>query len=473
MPGRSRIATGATIDGFAIGAQVHAGGMAVLWEATHPAHPDLPLLMKVPRLREGEDPAAIVGFEMEQMILPRLAGPHVPRFVAAAGFERQPYLVMERILGTSLAARLSSLPLAAAEVAAIGARVAEALDSLHRQSVVHLDVKPSNILFRRGSGEAVLVDFGLARHRLLPDLLEEEFRLPYGSAPYMAPEQAMGVRGEPRSDLFALGAILYQLKTGMLPFGEPQGLKAVRRRIWRDPLPPRALRPTCPPWLQEIILRCLEVDPVRRHPTAAQLAFDLRHPDQVALSPRAEKRRRDGWAVVLRRRFDPKAQPVFRHPSGEADAVHAPIVAVAVDVAEQGAAVAQVLRAGLGPIMASLPGARVACINVLDPRRAAPEEGENRHVQRLVALRHWAAPLGLPEGRLTYHVLESTNPAQALIEYATANRVDHIVMGARADSLRRRLLGSVSAEVASHAPCTVTVVRPRPVNTGGTETGRA
>ena len=120
--------------------------MALLWEATHPDHPARRMLMKVPRLFEGEDPAAIVSFEMEQMILPRLSGPHVPRFVAAAGFETQPYLVMERVPGTSLLPRLQELPLPPEEVAAIGARVATALDALHRQHVVHLDVKPSNIL---------------------------------------------------------------------------------------------------------------------------------------------------------------------------------------------------------------------------------------------------------------------------------------------------------------------------------------
>ncbi len=472
MP-RTRFATGGTIDGFTLGARLHVGGMAVLWEVTHPDHPGLPMLMKVPRLAEGEDPAAIVGFEMELMILPRLSGPHVPRFVAASGFERRPYLVMERILGPSLLSRMSSLPRPVEEIAAIGGRVAEALDSLHRQDVVHLDVKPANILFRpetgEGGGEAVLVDFGLSHHRLLPDLMQEEFRLPYGSIPYMAPEQVMGVRGEPRSDLFALGAVLYQLTTGVLPFGDPQGLKAVKRRLWRDPVPPRVLRRSCPPWLQEIILRCLEVDPARRHPTAAQLAFDLRHPEQVALTARAEKSGRDSWATVLRRRFgrDGPAQAFRSAGAGAAGTAQAaPIIAVAVDLAEEHAAMAEALRAGLRPIMASLPGARLACINVLQLNRVAidttlDEESQNRHVRRLVALRHWAAPLGLPEGRITFHVLEASDPAHALIEYATANRVDHIVMGARANSLRRRLLGSVSAEVASRAPCTVTVVRPR------------
>jgi eukaryotic-like serine/threonine-protein kinase len=325
---KPRLATGETIDGFTIGSQLHSGGMAVLWEVTHPDHPDPPLLMKVPRLFEGEDPAAIVSFEMEQMIMPRLGGPHVPRCIATSGFERQPYLVMERIPGESLHARLAKLPLAVDEAAAVGARVAEALDSVHRQDDVHLDIKPANILFRP-TGEAVLIDFGLSHHAMLPDLMEEEFRLPYGSAPYMAPEQVMGVRGDPRSDLFALGAILYQLVTGMLPYGDPQRMKALKRRLWRDPTPPRVLKRSCPPWMQEIILRCLEVQPERRHPTAAQLAFDLRHPDQVAPTGRAERMSRDGWAAVIRRRFNPEAQPVFRRPGESAAAgTSAPIIAV-------------------------------------------------------------------------------------------------------------------------------------------------
>jgi eukaryotic-like serine/threonine-protein kinase len=165
------------------------------------------MLMKVPKIAEGEDPAAIVSFEMEQMILPRLSGIHVPNFVAAGDFAVQPYLVMERIPGNTLLKRLRELPLSYAEVADIGVKIAAALDDLHRQHVMHLDVKPSNIMFRP-AGDAVLVDFGLSHHDQLPDLMQEEFRLPFGTAPYMSPEQLLGVRNDPRSDLFALGVLL-------------------------------------------------------------------------------------------------------------------------------------------------------------------------------------------------------------------------------------------------------------------------
>ena len=456
---------GEELDGFRIGARLHVGGMAVLWEATHPDH-DFPIVIKVPRLAEGEDPAAIVSFEMEQMILPRISGPHVPRFVAASGFDTRPYLAMERIPGTSLLPLIGELPLPFDQVAAISALVADALEALHRQHVVHLDVKPSNILTRE-SGDAVLIDFGLSHHAQLPDLMEEEFRLPYGTAPYMAPEQVMGVRCDPRSDLFALGAMLYFFTTGMRPHGDPQRLPGLKRRLWRDPQPPRRLRPDCPDWLQEIILRCLEVQPERRHPTAAQLAFDLRNPDGVVLTARARKERQDGWARTIQRRFHPDHQPRFTHRrDSEEAAASAPIVVVAVDLTATDPALHAALRATVRQILGTLPGGRLACINVLRQNRIAldttlDEQGKNKHLQRLVELKHWAAPLALPQGRVSFHVLAAINPASAILEHARVNGVDHIVMGARAQSLRRRMLGSVSAEVAADAPCSVTVVRPR------------
>ena len=101
---------GAELDGFRIGERVHQGGMATLWTVTHPGIPG-PLLMKVPRMSEGEDPAAIVSFEMEQMILPRLAGPHVPAASEPAISTGQPYVVMERVPGGASMSRLERLPL--------------------------------------------------------------------------------------------------------------------------------------------------------------------------------------------------------------------------------------------------------------------------------------------------------------------------------------------------------------------------
>jgi serine/threonine protein kinase len=454
---------GAVIDGFRLEERLHEGGMATLWRVTRPGD-SMPMLMKVPRIGEAADPAAIVSFEMELMIMPRLSGVHVPKFIAAGNFEVQPYIVVERIEGETLLPQLRRLPINYAEAADIGAKVARALDDLHRQHVVHLDIKPSNIMWRK-NGEAVLIDYGLAHHDQLPDLMQEEFRVPFGTAPYMSPEQLRGIRNDPRSDLFALGVMLYFFTTGIRPFGEGERLSAMRRRLWRDPYPLRSLQPDYPPWLQEIVMRCLESEAAWRYPSAAQLAFDLAHPDHVKLTARAARLKRDPWTTVLRRRFNRELTQPGAKDAVKTQLASAPIIAVAVDVSEGTADVNDALRATAARILPTLPSARLACLNVLKQGRLTldttlDEQGHNKHIDRIVALKHWASPLGLDDSHLTVHVIEAVDPADAILEFLNVNRVDQIVIGARHSSLLRTILGSVSAKVAAEAPCTVTVVRP-------------
>ena len=415
---KGKLSIGSVVEGFRIDKLTHAGGMAHIWSVTREAD-GATFLMKTPVVFEGEDPAAIVGFEMEQMIMPRLKGPHVPRHVANGDFAVQPFIVMEQLAGDSLLPLLKQLPMPVVRVASIGISIADALQSLHDQGVVHLDVKPSNILFRP-TGEAVLIDYGLAHHRDLPDLLQEEFRLPYGTAPYMAPEQVMGIRSDPRSDLFALGCLMYFFATGVRPFGDPQKLRGLKQRLWRDPVPPRKLNPDIPPWFQEIVLRCLEVKAGRRYPNAAQLAHDLRHPDQVRLTARAEKRERDGFFAVLRRRGE-GADMLIDPPIGRAiEASDAPIVAAAINLDDMTAELAEQLRRSALRILERSPDARLAVLNVLKLNRIAldqtlDDEGHNKHIQRLVELKDWARPMNLLPGRITFHVLEAVDPADALL----------------------------------------------------------
>jgi nucleotide-binding universal stress UspA family protein len=462
------LAEGQCIDGFTLCERLHQGGMANLWRVTHPDH-SLPLIMKVPRIKRGEDPTTIVGFEVEQMILPTLSGRHVPKVIALGDFTTQPYIVMERIQGDSLRPRLDMAPLPAHEVAQIGARVATALHELHRQHVIHLDIKPSNIMFRPG-GEAVLVDFGLSRHAHLPDLLDEQFELPMGTGPYMSPEQVQFVRSEPRSDLFALGVMLYHLATGERPFGQPSSVAGLRKRLYTEPKPPRAIRPDCPPWLQEVILRCLEVKPEKRHDCAAHLAFDLMNPEQVKLTRRAEKLESAGTLKTLRRWFaaigdEPKARSAH-----EVAPRHAVIMAAVDTQGTEG--LLATLRDTVMRFLKTEPGARLTCVTVLKTARIGmddlvDQQGQSLHVKRLIELKHWARPLqelfdhSDPEqgGRLTFQVLEAPDPATAIVDYARKNQVDHILMGARSASMIRRYLGSTSAQVVAESDCTVTVVR--------------
>ena len=455
--------TGLQIDGFTLGEKLHTGGFATIWEVTHPDH-DLPMVMKVPTILDGYDGPTIVGFEVEQMIMPRLSGPHVPRVLGSGGFEVMPYLVVEKIDGGSFLQVFQKAPLPLSDVIEIAARMVHAVADLHRQHVIHLDLKPENFLQRK-TGEMVLVDYGLSRHDLLPDLLAEEFTIPMGTFPYIAPEQYLRCRDDPRSDLFALGAMLYALATGKNPWGTPETLRGVRKRLWRDPVPPRAIRPEIPEWLQEIILRALVVDPMRRYQTAAQMAFDLGHPQQVKLTERALKLKQDGrlqvfdrWRVMRKiRRFEaPKSMA--------AQLASIPVIVAAVDLSPEGERLAEAVRNAVKRMLIIEPEARIACVNVIKTARigidqATDDQGNNLHVARLVALKSWAEAIDLPDHRLTCAVLEGSDPGQAIIDYATTNKVDQILMGARGHSTTRRYLGSVSAQVVAEAHCSVTVIR--------------
>lgn len=458
MPRLPQPAKGDRIDGFTLGEKLHDGGFSSIWQVTNPAIP-LPMVMKIPTLGSDHDAAAIVGFEVEQMILPRLTGPHVPRVLASGDFSARPFLVTERIPGQSMWALVKRAPLPLDEVIEIAARMAQAVHDLHRQHVIHLDLKPDNFL-QRPSGDMVLIDYGLSRHDHLPDLLAEEFPIAMGTFPYIAPEQVLHQRGDPRSDLYALGVMIYQLATGKLPFGVPQDLKSVRARLWRDPMPPRALRRDLPEWLQEIILRALEVLPDRRYQSAAQMVFDLGHPMQVRLTPRAHKTARISFGEELRQRWRMRRVQNLGAPIEAAGPPHAQVLLVAVDLAPGMELLANALLRAVQRMLIIEPDARVACINVRPPaKRGLHSETGLHHVSRLVGLRTWAGGIDLPDDRLTFSVLESSDPASAILEHAAVVGADHIAMGARGHSTARRFLGSVSARVVAEAPCSVTVIR--------------
>jgi non-specific serine/threonine protein kinase/protein-serine/threonine kinase len=457
---------GLTVDGFVLGPLLHRGGFATIWEVTHPDHAE-PMVMKVPTILDGDDAPTIVGFEVEQMIAPRLAGPHVARVIATGDFAVLPYIVTERIDGGSLLARFDGAPKPVDEVIETAARIAQAVHDLHRQHVIHLDLKPANVL-QRATGEMVLIDLGLARHDHLPDLLAEEFAIPMGTWPYIAPEQVLRERRDPRSDLFALGAMAYEFATGVKPFGEPASLRQVRRRLWTDPDPPRRLRPDLPEWLQEILLRALEVDPARRYQSAAQMQFDLTSPAQVAVTARGRKTRVDGYGAVFARWRRMRRLARFPDPPDTIAQTIAKgtVLMVAVDLAPEMEALADRLRLSVQRMLTLEPEARVACVNVLrTPRigleQARDAEGNHVHVQRLVQLKAWAEGLDLPPEKVTATVLEDPDPAAALVAHAGVLQADHILIGARASGATRRYLGSVSAKVVAEADCSVTVIRLR------------
>jgi nucleotide-binding universal stress UspA family protein len=452
------IESGLEIDGYTVGECVHAGAMGRIFKVKGP-QADVVLAMKVPRMGKADSTELLLGFETEAMILPLLRTKHVPKFFAAGSITSAPYLVTEWVPGKSLDSRLGA-PLPAEEVAEIGAAIADALRTVHTQGVIHFDLKPDNVVMR-SDGTAVLVDFGLAHHRDLPDLLAEEMRYAAGSAPYISPEQVLGNRKDSRSDLFSLGVLLYELATARLPFGTPATLKGYRDRLWLDPKPPASRTEGIPPWLQEIILRCLEVDPDERYQSAGHVAFDLRHPHQVPLTMRARKSEQAGLMKQVGRWW--RARNVLATTvTPEPDARGAPVIMVAVDTTHPEDPRHPVLQRATRQILSLSAEFRLVCISVISGSglSVAPGEESEAVVEHRVRLAHWVQPLGLPAKRLSLHVLEALNPGEALLDFARRNNVDLIVVGAPGhEEMALAWWRSVASTVTANAPCSVHVVR--------------
>ena len=458
---------GDELDGFRVEEKIHVGGMGVVYRVRGETDPGFPLVMKVPRLGYGEPGETITTYEQEQLVMQALRGTHAPRFVAAGDLAVQPYIVLEFVEGRSLSEWVQRAPIPVEEVAQLGAALATAIHDLHVQEVIHLDVKPSNVIVR-ADGEAVLIDFGLAHHAHYPDLLAEELRRPVGSPPYISPEQVLGIRNDPRSDVFALGVVLYELATGELPFGSPTSFSGLRQRLHREPPPPRALNDAVPPWLQEVVLRCLEPDAERRYGSAAQVAFDLSHPDQVGLTERGRRVRRSGVATRIRKWVRAAGMEPERFARPSARLAQAPIVLAAVATTHLSEALFAAQLEAVRRLLVSDAQARLVCVTIIPPTpvagaETAEEIATTQQIKHLVLLKHWAEPLQLGPERVSFHVLEGSDASKTLLDYARANQVGHIVIGGNPPDLPLKALwGTFATKVAAEAPCTVTLVRPPP-----------
>ncbi len=455
---------GERVDGYRVGELLHEGGMARLYRVRHPRS-RRPLVMKVPKLGPGSPLSAWAAYENERQILARLHGLHVPRLVAAGDTRHRPYLIMEYISGDALARAAARAPIPVDELRDLGARLCRAVHDLHRQNVIHLDINPNNVR-DRADGEMVLLDFGVAHHAALPDHIDVAFGEEEGTTPYIAPEQVRHVRTDPRSDIYAIGAILYHLATGHYPHGRPN-LLSLKRRLFEPPPPPRLHNPDVPAWLQEVVLRCLAIRPERRYATAREVAYLLAHPEAVHLTARAHRRTRPGlltrtrlWWRSLYEVFEDTAP---RHP--QEHLTRHPHVLVALDPAPTDRPLRYALRDAVRKFARSEPHAYFTFLSVVERIPEAEEDNpappaNSPAIQCLAEMRNWAQPLHLRPERVHFQVIPGM-PAAALVEYAQAHAIDHVILGAGAKAGVGRLLGSVSYRVMHQAPCSVTVVRTR------------
>ena len=284
---------GDMLDHYRLEKTVARSGMATLYKATD-VRDGRPVAIKVPHAEMEADPVLVERFRREQEIGQELDHPGVVKTFDSEQRSRL-YMVIEWVDGRLLRAILNEerkLPVERAVQITLG--ICEALDYMHKHGVVHRDLKPENIMV--GPGDSIkLIDFGIAMKEDARRLTFAGMSPALGTPDYIAPEQVKGQRGDQRSDIYALGVMLYEMLAGQPPYAGPNPLAVMNERVLNDPKPARKLRPEITAELQEILNRALERDPRRRYATAADMAWELEHQEQVSVD--------EGSRPALRVRF--------------------------------------------------------------------------------------------------------------------------------------------------------------------------
>ena len=455
---------GKVVDGFVLGTEVHRGGMASLFSATKEGI-DMPILLKIPRVGRDQPVESLIGFETELTILRSLQSPYVPKYLGSGNMATRPYIAMERVPGHPLEDLIKEgKQFSIDEVVRIGADLAQAVQSLHSQDAIHLDIKPENILID-DSGKLTLIDFGLSHHARFPDLLAEEMRKGIGSAPYISPEQVVGIRSDSRSDIFSIGVIMYEMLTGELPFGNPQSMSGLRKRMWAQAFPPRAIRKEIPRWLQEVVLRCLEARAADRYQSAARLRQVLRDHESIVLTERAERVEPLSFWENLKRMIRAAGYEPSPSPRPSMTSQDAPLMIAAIDTRQSDEDLRERMQTTAKNLFNAYPESRLVCISTIagTPTFEGNQESETASgIVRghLVQLMEWAKPLKLPPERISYHVREAIDPASRIVDFAKDNDAALILIGASHKLPNKVTPWRTSmTKIVEEAPCSVHIVR--------------
>src|SRR6516225_11905360 len=294
------------IPGYEVEALLGRGGMGLVYKARHlRLNRFVALKMLIAGAYAG--PHERARFQREAEVVASLRHAHIVQVHDVGDHEGRPYFTMELLEGGSLAQALAGPPQPARQAAALLTTLAEAVQVAHRGGIVHRDLKPANILLTV-EGTPKVADFGLARpFEGEPALTLSGARI--GTPSYMAPEHVIGKVGAigPAADIYALGALLYEMLTGRPPFRGETASETERQVLNHEPVSPSLLNPKVPRDLETICLKCLSKEPVRRYATAAALADDL-------------ERFQRGEAISARRpgSFERVGKWIGRRPTGAA-----------------------------------------------------------------------------------------------------------------------------------------------------------
>ncbi len=278
-PVMTKLAAGETLDHYRLDAEVARSGMSTLFQATD-LRTGRRVAVKVPHPEMEADPILVERFRREEEIGQEIDHPGVVKTYDGEERSRR-YMVIEWVDGRLLRSILNEgrkLPIERA--VALTLAICDALDTMHKHGVVHRDLKPENIMVD-AQDRIKIIDFGIALKEDARRITHATMTPALGTPDYISPEQVKGQRGDQRSDVYALGAMLYEMLTGQPPFVGPNPLAVMNERLLNDPKPARELNPEIAPEVEEILFRALERDPHHRYSTAAEMTWELEHQELV------------------------------------------------------------------------------------------------------------------------------------------------------------------------------------------------